>query len=268
MRKIIAVLVSFCASLATADTYTLAIRFLQSDSNAPTIVLPEGYVFAWKSGDTLIGNMSITNMAQDGQTIITTSSNTARYATPASLFGDLLPVLPAGIIVMWSGTLATIPAGWALCNGTQGTPDLRDKFIKGWSQGVNPGGTGGSVSNTPVGAISAPTFTGTPFSSVINHTHAVAVTDPGHAHLTQRYPTATGGSSGFTIDTSMSGTLADNTQPVKTNTTGITATTANPVGGVATITPAGTVNAPVFTGTAASNEPEFFRLAYIMKTAL
>lgn len=53
---------------------------------------------------------------------------------------------------------------------------------------------------------------------------SVAVTDPGHTHLTQRYPTATGGSSGFTIDVSMSGTIADNTLPVKSNTTGITAT--------------------------------------------
>ena len=53
---------------------------------------------------------------------------------------------------------------------------------------------------------------------------AVTVTDPGHTHLTQRYPTATGGSSGFTIDVSMTGTLADNTLPVKSNTTGITAT--------------------------------------------
>jgi hypothetical protein len=52
------------------------------------------------------------------------------------------------------------------------------------------------------------------------HTHAV--TDAGHTHLTQRYPTATGGSSGFTIDTSMSGTLADNTLPTKSATTGIT----------------------------------------------
>lgn len=52
------------------------------------------------------------------------------------------------------------------------------------------------------------------------HTHAV--TDPGHSHLTRRYPTATGASSGFTIDTSMSGTLADNTLPTKSATTGIT----------------------------------------------
>lgn len=52
--------------------------------------------------------------------------------------------------------------------------------------------------------------------------HSHAVTDPGHTHLTQRYPTTTGGSSGFTIDTSMSGTLADNTLPVKSAVTGVT----------------------------------------------
>ncbi len=53
---------------------------------------------------------------------------------------------------------------------------------------------------------------------------AVTVTDPGHTHVTQRYPTATGGSSGFTADTSMSGTPADNTLSTKSNTTGISAT--------------------------------------------
>jgi hypothetical protein len=56
-------------------------------------------------------------------------------------------------------------------------------------------------------------------SEIPSHTHSV--TDPGHTHLTQRYPTATGGSSGFTIDTSMSGTPADNTLATKSATTGI-----------------------------------------------
>ena len=37
--------------------------------------------------------------------------------------------LPAGIICIWSGTIASIPAGWQLCDGTNSTPDLRDKFI-------------------------------------------------------------------------------------------------------------------------------------------
>ena len=36
---------------------------------------------------------------------------------------------PAGGIIMWSGTIASIPTGWSLCNGSNGTPDLTDKFI-------------------------------------------------------------------------------------------------------------------------------------------
>ena len=36
-----------------------------------------------------------------------------------------------GMIMMWSGTIATIPTGWLLCNGSSGTPDLRNRFIVG-----------------------------------------------------------------------------------------------------------------------------------------
>ena len=43
-------------------------------------------------------------------------------------------LVPAGGIIMWSGTIATIPTGWFLCNGLNGTPDLRDKFIVGAKQ--------------------------------------------------------------------------------------------------------------------------------------
>ena len=39
--------------------------------------------------------------------------------------------VPIGGIIMWSGTIANVPAGYKLCDGTSGTPDLRDKFIIG-----------------------------------------------------------------------------------------------------------------------------------------
>lgn len=39
------------------------------------------------------------------------------------------PAIPAGTIVMWSGSIASIPAGWFFCNGQNGTPDLRDRFV-------------------------------------------------------------------------------------------------------------------------------------------
>jgi len=42
--------------------------------------------------------------------------------------------VPKGVIVMWSGTIANIPSGWALCDGTNGTPDLRDRFVVGAKQ--------------------------------------------------------------------------------------------------------------------------------------
>jgi microcystin-dependent protein len=53
--------------------------------------------------------------------------------------------VPRGGIITWSGALAAIPAGWRLCDGTGGTPDLRDRFILGTSAGQQPGGTGGST---------------------------------------------------------------------------------------------------------------------------
>ena len=47
---------------------------------------------------------------------------------------------PQGGIIMWSGTIASIPAGWSLCNGSNGTPDLTDKFIISVaSSAENPG---------------------------------------------------------------------------------------------------------------------------------
>ncbi len=46
-------------------------------------------------------------------------------------------------IVMWSGLLAEIPRGWQLCDGTNGTPDLRDRFVLSVQAGQDPGEVGG-----------------------------------------------------------------------------------------------------------------------------
>ena len=47
---------------------------------------------------------------------------------------------------MWSGSIASVPSGWALCNGLSGTPDLRDRFIVGAGSSYAPGNTGGANS--------------------------------------------------------------------------------------------------------------------------
>jgi microcystin-dependent protein len=45
---------------------------------------------------------------------------------------------------MWSGSVANIPIGWALCDGQNGTPDLRERFIVGASSKYLQASTGGS----------------------------------------------------------------------------------------------------------------------------
>ncbi len=59
--------------------------------------------------------------------------------TPAPASG-----FPAGVIVMWSGSLDSIPAGWALCDGSDGTPDLSNRFVLGVGAAEYLGNTGGS----------------------------------------------------------------------------------------------------------------------------
>lgn len=53
-------------------------------------------------------------------------------------------LIPTGIICMWSGS--AVPGGWHLCDGTDGTPDLRNRFIVGAGSTYNIGNTGGSDS--------------------------------------------------------------------------------------------------------------------------
>lgn len=53
--------------------------------------------------------------------------------------------IPANIVIMWSGAIVDIPEGWFLCDGANGTPDLRNRFIYGVSPNVNLSVTGGSA---------------------------------------------------------------------------------------------------------------------------
>lgn len=102
--------------------------------------------------------------------------------------GKLLKVgpaaFPAGGIIMWSGTVASIPAGWALCNGANGTPDLRSKFVVGAGSTYSPGATGGQASVTPT-------------ITVDNHTLTTAQM-PSHAHNVAQASNVGAGSAGYT----------------------------------------------------------------------
>ena len=53
--------------------------------------------------------------------------------------------VPSGMIMLWSGAIVDIPAGWVLCNGGNGTPDLRDRFLLGAGDSFSVDQRGGDV---------------------------------------------------------------------------------------------------------------------------
>lgn len=95
-------------------------------------------------------------------------TNNTQLATTA--FVNAL--FPTGIIAMWSGTIVNIPAGWNLCNGSNGTPDLRNKFIIGAYLDDTVAKTTVTGSNTQTG--------GSKDAIAVTHNHTL--TDSGHVH--------------------------------------------------------------------------------------
>lgn len=59
----------------------------------------------------------------------------------------------SGLIILWYGSVASIPEGWVLCDGTNGTRDLRSRFVVGAGDTYNVAATGGSNTVTPAGAL-------------------------------------------------------------------------------------------------------------------
>ena len=139
--------------------------------------------------------------------------------------------IPSGVITMWSGSIATIPASWYLCNGSNGTPDLRTQFIIGAYSDDS-----GVAKTTITGA--ATQTGGSKDAITVSHTHTI--TDPGHNH--------TYNSVQFTINADNPGSRAgaSTSYNTSTSTTGIS------------------INSAGSSGTNANLVP-YFALAYIMK---
>jgi len=139
----------------------------------------------------------------------------------------------AGMIMLWSGSIASVPSGWQLCDGTNGTPNLRDRFVVGAGSTYAVNATGGSAD-----------------AIVVSHTHTATststVTDPGHNHTYTRYSTLTGTAGANPI------WAQEATINTGNATTGITVATS-------------TTNASTGSSGTNANLPPYYALAYIMK---
>jgi hypothetical protein len=183
--------------------------------------------------------------ATDGLTNAVPVANGGTGASTASAARSNLGVpsleyaVPAGGIIMWSGSVASIPSGWFLCNGANGTPDLRDRFVVGAGSSYAVAASGGSKD-----------------AVVVSHSHTATstVTDSGHLHnyAISEYEGGVNYGTNYYINNS-SAVTSGRTQfgTTSTQTTGVTVAT--------------TVNSSGTSGTNA-NLPPYYALAFIMKS--
>ena len=171
-------------------------------------------------------------------------TNTTQIATTAFVIANSVP---SGLISLWSGTIASIPSGWYLCNGSNGTPDLRNKFVIGADADVT------SIAKTSITG-SATQTGGTKDAIVISHTHTATsvVTDPGHTHSSSgnNFMINYGSGSSYNVRGDYPTPKADTSNSTASATTGITVATTN-----------------TSTGSDGTNQnlPPYYALAYIMK---
>ena len=171
--------------------------------------------------DGLVGAVPIAN----GGTGATTAANARTNLDVA----QAVYAVPAGGIIIWSGSQASIPTGWLLCNGSSSTPDLRDRFIVGAGLTYAVNASGGSANAILVSHTH--TFTGT---ALATHLHGSGVASGGGGGS---FYTATGSPEVNQINTSA----------------------------VSAGTPAGT-NSTEGSSATNANLPPYYALCYIMKS--
>lgn len=103
------------------------------EAGIPAIFTAEGQIAAGT------GSQAVALVAASGnkQVLVADSSESAGM----KFAGGLIEV---GMIIIWSGSAASIPSGWVLCDGANGTPDLRGRFVIGAGGGLSVNDSGGS----------------------------------------------------------------------------------------------------------------------------
>lgn len=95
--------------------------------------------------------------------------------------------VPTGGIIIWSGASTAVPSGWALCDGTNGTPDLRGRFVLGENEDHAHGKTGGSEKVTLT------------VEQMPSHRHTLSLVKNGAANGNYDYPPATSSATAISV---------------------------------------------------------------------
>lgn len=129
------------------------------------------------TGD-VTGNFSIDGSANVSNVALTVSQT--NFATPAAVSTAISAVLPPGSIIMWYGNYTTIPVGWAICDGQNGTPNLVNKFVIPAAKDIN---------GIPVTEVEGSfKHTGGTAHTVLP-THSHSITDKSHTHSAEKFNT-------------------------------------------------------------------------------
>jgi microcystin-dependent protein len=229
-------------------------------------------------------------------------TSTTQVATTAFALDAAKAAFPVGGIIIWSGSIAAIPVTWQLCDGTNGTPNLRDRFVVGAGSTYAVGATGGANTVTldatmipahthtvsASGTTSAVSndhshnFSGT--TSGQSNTHSHAVNDPGHTHANRMLMLAGGGAFGSVQPSGDPGIFdafktTGGRLEIQASSTGISLGNANAdhshtysgttsgqsTNHTHTVTVTGTTGNGTGGGLAHENRPPYFALCYIQK---
>ena len=194
------------------------------------------------SGDVIIGGTltyeDVTNVDSVG--LITARSGIVATGIVTATSFSGVGAFVSGMIILWSGAADAIPSGFVLCNGSNGTPDLRGRFVVGYSDtdgDYDVNDTGGSKDNT------------LSVSQLPSHNHSFSGSaSHNHTHTKATHPAGSG------PEQNQSGGPEDRTNFGDTGTTS-----------TATVTISGTTG-DTGSGSAIENRPPYYALCYIMKT--
>jgi hypothetical protein len=164
-----------------SDQGTGNLKILASTIDLNNAANTENMITAVEDGAVTLYHDNASKLATSatGVTVTGTVAATAYTGDGSALTG--IAGIPTGVIAIWSGAANAIPSGWLICDGTNATPDLRDRFVIGAGSTYAVDATGGATTTASVAAHTH-TLSGNTDASG-NHTHTGTTSNTGnHSH--------------------------------------------------------------------------------------